>query len=73
MTSTQKTKHTNKQCDFLTLTVSCEKMSCLIGSKKKKKRKENGEDENGNSNGSDNHQLMKMGNDSKTRYIQKQK
>ena len=48
-------------------------MSCLIKSKKKKKRKENGEDENGNSNSSDNHQLMKMGNDSKTRYIQKQK
>ena len=37
--SRNKTKQTNKQSDLLTLTVSCEKSSCLIRSKKEKKTK----------------------------------
>ena len=37
--SAQETK-TNKQSNKLTVTVSCEKMSCLIRSKKKNKTKQ---------------------------------
>ena len=37
--SAQETKQTNKESNLLTLTVSCEKMSCLIRSKKKKQDK----------------------------------
>ena len=43
--SAQKSKQTNKESNLVTLTVSCEKTSCLIRSKKKKtkqyKKKEN--------------------------------
>ena len=35
----QTNKQANKQSDLLTLTVSCEKSSCLIRSKKEKKTK----------------------------------
>ena len=35
----KQSKQTNKQNNLLTLTVSCEKKSCLIRSKRKKKTK----------------------------------
>ena len=49
------TKYIN-QSDLLTLTVGCEKRSCLIRSqKKKKKKKRTDKYDNGNKNSNDNH------------------
>ena len=47
----------NKQSNLPTLTVSCDRTSCLIRSKKKKQKKDQeiGRDDDGNSNGNDNH------------------
>ena len=48
--SAQETKQTNKQNNLLTLTISCEKRSCLIRSKKKKTKPNQKNNNNNNNN-----------------------
>ena len=70
----QKNKQTRKQSNLLTLTVLCDKTSCLIRSEKKKQSKTERKENIKKSRKMTMEAItMKIGNDSKSEHVEKKK